>query len=153
MRARTCLLFAFSVFTIVAAWPVAAAKLTDDEALQAAKAWNEAYNKATGAKNGDAVAAMYIPDGVQVQSKGVATGRAAIRARYLDDWKTVTEQPASVEYAKAAEDGTILVVGNWHVVIQGAKGPEDLRGYYADILVQQDGTWLTKLEFDIDAKP
>jgi hypothetical protein len=35
------------------------------------------------AKNGDAVAAMYIPDGVQVQSRGVATGRAAIRARYL----------------------------------------------------------------------
>ena len=128
MSPRSCLLFAFSIFAIAAAWPVDAAKLTDDEALQAAKAWNDAYNKATGAKDGDAVAAMYIPDGVQVQSRGVATGRAAIRARYLEDWKTTTEQPASVEYAKAAEDGTILVVGNWHVVVQGAKGPEDLRG-------------------------
>jgi ketosteroid isomerase-like protein len=114
---------------------------------------NPGYNKATGAKNGDAAAAMYIPDGVQVQSRGVATGRAAIRARYLDDWKTTTEQPASIEFAKAAEDGTILAAGNWHVVIQGANGPENLRGYFADILVQQDGTWLTKLEFDIDAKP
>ncbi len=79
MSPRTCLLFAFSVFAIVAAQPVAAAKLTDGEALQAAKTWNEAYNKATGAKNGDAVAAMYLPDGVQVQPAGVATGRAAIR--------------------------------------------------------------------------
>jgi ketosteroid isomerase-like protein len=153
MSPRTGLLFAFSVFAIAAAWPASAAKLTDDEALQAAKAWNEAYNKATGAKNGDAVAAMYIPEGVQVQPRGVATGRAAIRARYLDDWKTTTEQPASIEFAKAAEDGTILAAGNWHVVIQGANGPENLRGYFADILVQQDGTWLTKLEFDIDAKP
>ena len=66
---------------------------------------------------------MYIPDGVQDRSRGIATGRAAIRARYLDDWKTITEQPASVEWAKAAEDGTILVVGNWHLVIPGAKGP------------------------------
>ena len=153
MSPRTCLLFAFSVFAIVAAQPVAAAKLTDGEALQAAKTWNEAYNKATGAKNGDAVAAMYVPDGVQVQPAGVATGRAAIRARYLEDWKTFTELPASIEYAKAAEDGTVLVVGNWHGVLQGTKGPENLRGYFTDILVQQDGTWLTKLEFDVDAKP
>ena len=126
---------------------------SDQESLKIANEWNDAFNKATTSKNANGVADCFTEGGFIARMGGLYAGREAIRQDYLESWKTFTEEPAKIIFARKAPDGSVIVTGTWSGTNRDANGTEHWQGYFTDVLVRDGGAWRATHEIDIDVLP
>jgi len=81
---RSPILALLAVLASVTLTPALAAEVTETELMQAAVALGRQYDANYAAKNPDAMAALYAPDGVLVSPSGpIIRGRDALKAYYI----------------------------------------------------------------------
>jgi uncharacterized protein (TIGR02246 family) len=128
------------------AQPASAEQLTDREASKIAEHVLEAWNKGFRDKDAAALGAQYIEDTNEVGPQETLVGRAAIIKDWEGNWKNYAPNPDELVEVRAVGDDAVWVALRWSGILQGPKGPENLRGLTARVYVRDGDSWKIRSE-------
>jgi uncharacterized protein (TIGR02246 family) len=132
--------------TVGLAASATAQQVSEQDARQAGQSVIDAWNKTELQKDAVAHAALFTEDAVQVTSRGLISGRAAIERRAVEEFKVYTPDPSKLEQVKMIGSGVMLRAGTWSGTYNGPHGPVQLKGYWSDTDVRDGDTWKIQQE-------
>jgi uncharacterized protein (TIGR02246 family) len=138
---RSALVAAASAVLLSSLATPVAAQSQDEQAI---RSLIQQWVKLVAAKNANAVADMYTPDGaVMPPNAPLAEGREAIAATWRNMMQApgfqLTFTPTRIEVSKGGD--MAMDRGTYRLVTQGTSGPVEDRGKYVVVWRKIDGRW------------
>jgi ketosteroid isomerase-like protein len=138
-----------SALAIILAVPACAEALSEQDARKIAENWNNEFYAIAHKKDAAGIANMYTADAVQIRPDGIFSGRAEIEKLKAGDYTSGSDDSGEIQRVKAYDDGSVLLVGLYTF----SMGSKKIHGYWANVLVQDAGSWKARLEVDNEIPP